>query len=97
MTKKIPDILYLKVHKSDLRDDTPTISDTGLSKKFYFEDPNDKRLEKSVGSDEIIVGAPISAFVSNPIFTLVEEGVWENCSPVLSRSIYNYKSHNSVR
>ena len=80
---QLPRTLYAKFLKTDLQQNKHTVSDTGLVKKYFFSDPHDVRLLRSLTNTEVIACVPIEAFADKVVFKPVENGVWENCSTIL--------------
>lgn len=87
---QLPKTLYTKCFKSDLEQKTHTLSDTGLFKKYFFANPNNLLQRMSLFETEVVVRVLIEGFVgANPQFKCVDEGIWENNSPLLMKYISN--------
>jgi len=85
---QLPRELYTKCSKSDLERRIHTIPDSGLVKKRFYADRQDARLHLSLSASEVVIKVAIEGFANaETIFTLIEPGVWENCSPILMRDV----------
>ena len=85
---QLPRILYTKCFKSELVQKVHTLSDTGLNKKIFFADLHNLRQQMRLSEAEVVIKVPIECFAgNNPQFKCIEEGIWENNSPLLMKYI----------
>ncbi|MFI0436091.1 MAG: hypothetical protein ACH350_10300 [Parachlamydiaceae bacterium] len=85
---QIPRTLYTKCFKFELTQRSHTLGDSGLSKKYFYE--NTKRLIEHcyLREDETIIKVDIYAF-ADPCqwFKQFDNEIWENNSPLLTQYI----------
>lgn len=85
---QLPQALYTKCSKHELGQHSLTLGDSGLRKKYFFDNP--ERLIKScyLREDETVIKVDVYAFAGAlPSLKQVEDGIWENNSPLLTQYI----------
>jgi hypothetical protein len=84
----LPQVLYTKCFKHELTQRSHTLGDSGLWKKYFFESAEQLIRNCHLGEHEAIIRVGIDAFVgANPTFKKIEDGIWENNSPLLMQYI----------
>lgn len=84
----MPQILYTKCFKSELAQHFQTLGDSGFVKKYFFENLEHLIASVNFHEEETAISVSIYAFAgSNRTLNFVDNGVWENSSPLLMAHI----------
>lgn len=85
---QIPQVLYTTCFKHELMQHSLTLGDSGLREKYFFENPEKLMEGCHLREDETVIKVDIYAFAGiNRWFKQVDDGIWENNSPLLTQYI----------